>query len=84
MEKVKEDLEAAEGLNDEAQAEIKDLKSKNDYTNAELKKIKEELETVKKIPPPPPEPPPQKAVENFLPTEEKLQAIFRKIDAILE
>ena len=82
LEKVKEDLAAAEGLNDEAQAEIKDLKTKADYIKAEFKQAQENSEKVKPIPTPSAKP--QTASENFLPSEEKLKSLFKKIDAILE
>ncbi|HVZ81828.1 MAG TPA: cell division protein ZapA [bacterium] len=42
LRRMKDDLDTAEGLNDEAQAEIKDLKLKLEKAEAELKKAKEE------------------------------------------
>lgn len=45
LQKMKDDLATAEGLNDEAQAEIKDLKMKFEKAESELKRMKEEGQT---------------------------------------
>ncbi len=83
LEKTKEDLVAAEGLNDEAQAEIKDLKAKADHMKAEFKQAQENSEKEKSMPSNP-SVKSQTASDNFLPSDEKLKNIFKKIDAILE
>ncbi|HTC19517.1 MAG TPA: cell division protein ZapA [bacterium] len=84
LEKSKEDLAAAEGLNDEAQAEIKDLKTKSEHMKAEFKQTQEHSEKNRQTPVPAAPSKSQTAAESFLPSEEKLKNLFKKIDAILE
>lgn len=68
LDKLKADLEAAEGLNDEAQSELQDLRAKSEHFQGELTRNKQNTAQA----------------ASFLPSDDKVNALFKKIDAILE
>lgn len=72
LENLRKQLEAAEKRGEDAKMELNDLRTQTDHLSSELKRAKSSPA------------PAHSASPNFLPTEEKMAALFRKIDAILE
>lgn len=87
LEKAKAELNAEKAKATEVMIEEEDYKSKVSHLSAELSKAKEELEKLKQehektrhAKPAPAAAP----TSSFLPSDEKLASLFKKIDAILE
>lgn len=87
LEKVKAELSAEKSKSNEVLIEEEDFKSQVSHLNAELAKTKEALERskqeVEKTRHVKPTAAPS-STASFLPSDEKLSSLFKKIDAILE
>ncbi len=87
LEKVKAELKSEKTKSNEVLIEDEDYKSQVAHLNAELAKVKETLEKSKqdleKAHQAKPAPAPASTI-SFLPSDEKLSSLFKKIDAILE
>ncbi len=80
LESLRKSLDTEKKKNQETQEEVDQLKAELNESQSELEMAMEDLEKIKAVPPAV-EP---KTAPSFLPTNEKLQALFRKIDAVLE